>query len=384
MLYKILSWFILSLSIFFNLDATVEFDIFPLSIPSHQLSTFKNSLVKFDDHSDVVGLRYNEKSTQQELLLYDAKEGLKSIPMPMLGQIEPVMINDNHILVGYRIEDGPLGFKNKLVVYDVNNSKMIDTSNNPDLEMLYSFKTIGISNDAHIVGENDRDDNSFFYYVDQDQLSYDLKDNIMGMNTQGQIIGWEDSHARWDSPEVQAWYYDPSSGYTDLYFYPFNIFQNGYVAGNDNDGFGYIWKPEYGLIQLDISEDGFPFVEGVNQDGQAVGFINSEEGWRAFMFDRKSQSSIDLGDLGGFQSLAFGINDLSQVVGRSRNNPQSCEFKAFIWDATHGMRSLSELIPSDSGWDTLEDASSINNHGYILGTGIYKGREQTFLLVPRK
>jgi hypothetical protein len=46
------------------------------------------------------------------------------------------------------------------------------------------------------------------------------------------------------------------------------------------------------------------------------------------------------------------------------------------------MRDLTDLIPTDSGWTELSSATSINDQGYIVGVGKYKGHSHSFLLKP--
>jgi hypothetical protein len=58
--------------------------------------------------------------------------------------------------------------------------------------------------------------------------------------------------------------------------------------------------------------------------------------------------------------------------------------RAFIWDKSGGFRDSNTRIASDSGW-TLESATSINDHGEIVGRGDYKGQDNTgFLLIPQR
>lgn len=45
------------------------------------------------------------------------------------------------------------------------------------------------------------------------------------------------------------------------------------------------------------------------------------------------------------------------------------------------MQDLGELIPKNSDW-TLEQASSINDSGQIVGKGFHHGQERAFLLTP--
>ena len=57
-------------------------------------------------------------------------------------------------------------------------------------------------------------------------------------------------------------------------------------------------------------------------------------------------------------------------------------YRAFGWDATDGFRDLNGLIPADSGW-RLREATSINEHGEIVGWGAFHGEEDAgFVLTP--
>ena len=63
----------------------------------------------------------------------------------------------------------------------------------------------------------------------------------------------------------------------------------------------------------------------------------------------------NIGSLGGFTSIAFGINELGQVVGWSHT--PTGEQHAFLWTASGGMQALGGL----------SIALSINNAGQIVG-----------------
>lgn len=121
----------------------------------------------------------------------------------------------------------------------------------------------------------------------------------------------------------------------------------------------------------------------------------------------------DLGSLGG-RTGAVGMNELGQVVGGSERVLGSADFYAFLWDngqiidldagsgsiaeainssgqviiptrflydPRHGVLDLSELIPSDSGWFSL-DARDINDAGQIVGDGTFNGARRAFLMTP--
>lgn len=116
--------------------------------------------------------------------------------------------------------------------------------------------------------------------------------------------------------------------------------------------------------------------------------MNNYDGWRgtgdehAFLY-RKDGKTIDLGTLGGQFSFSNAMNDLCEIVGSSTINKKfEPDLHAFIWDKKYGMRDLTQLIPTKTGWDKLIKATSINNSGQIVGIGKYNGVMQIFLLEP--
>jgi len=142
---------------------------------------------------------------------------------------------------------------------------------------------------------------------------------------------------------------------------------------------------------------------GINERGQAVGgSFAANGGLHAFLwqdgvmtdlgtFGGTSNASqpvltascnlpAHLGTLGSTFSLASGINDRGQVVGRSI--AANGEDHAFLW---YGgvMLDLNDAIPSGSGW-TLTEAASINDTGQIVGFGFITGQTHAFLLTPIK
>jgi uncharacterized membrane protein len=159
--------------------------------------------------------------------------------------------------------------------------------------------------------------------------------------------------------------------------------------------------------------------KGVNNDGEAIGDVYDENGrYQAFLWtasrglrpigppDRYS-SAIAINAHGHVVVQAFSeiflyaggnlthldlspqypsqpraINTCDVIVGSF--GPFADAERAFIWDKSAGFRDLNTRIPSASGW-TLESATSINDHGEIVGRGDYKGQDDTgFLLIPER
>ena len=97
---------------------------------------------------------------------------------------------------------------------------------------------------------------------------------------------------------------------------------------------------------------------------------------------------VGLGDLAGrdFQSYANGVSgDGSIVVGAGDTFDGT---RAFIWDESHGIRDLNDVLVTDygldlSGWD-LKVANAISDDGQtIVGMGIHNGNQEAFVaMVP--
>jgi len=110
----------------------------------------------------------------------------------------------------------------------------------------------------------------------------------------------------------------------------------------------------------------------------------------------------DLGVPAGYDdSEAACINNRSEIVGRCfrEDSPihtflqsqagHSSPLQRYLERHMTGafvckdgrMQDLGELIPKNSDW-TLEQASSINDSGQIVGKGFHHGQERAFLLTP--
>jgi probable HAF family extracellular repeat protein len=195
----------------------------------------------------------------------------------------------------------------------------------------------------------------------------------------------------------------------------------GQVVGNISTSHGTDAFLYSGNTVINI---GTLFPTGINANAQVVGYIpawTAPYGWRAFSYSDGSLTP-DLGNLGGIQSLAYGVNNIGQVVGSSDiasgyhhaflynsetmtdlgtlgsdyssaaainnigqvvGNSYTAEYNLHAFLYSNGMMTdLNNMIATASGW-TLENANAINDVGQIVGWGYNSlGQEHAFLLTP--
>lgn len=121
---------------------------------------------------------------------------------------------------------------------------------------------------------------------------------------------------------------------------------------------------------------------GINSHGAIVGLIRTQrdrstDPIRGFV--HSNGNAVDLGSLGGFQTIAQAINDSGVIVGTS--DTASDVPHAFVRIGTE-MTDLNAAISSGGeGW-VLVAAHAINAGGAIVGEGIKDGVQRAFLLQP--
>jgi hypothetical protein len=84
---------------------------------------------------------------------------------------------------------------------------------------------------------------------------------------------------------------------------------------------------------------------------------------------------------------ATGINSGGVVVGISAaTGPNEADLNAtWIWDSLNGTRTLDSLIPAGTGWTLFNlngGPTTINDNGWIMGTGTLNGEKRGFVLIP--
>lgn len=156
---------------------------------------------------------------------------------------------------------------------------------------------------------------------------------------------------------------------------------SSYQAFVQTSGGNTIWLGTLGVPSTATLASSLAY--GINDLGEVVGYSTSPlSSTEAFIWS-SALGMRPLGDLPGnnYYSIAYGINNNGQVVGTSISSI-SGNYDAFLWDATHGMVSLNTLVDGASGW-YLREARAINNNGQIVGYGQNPaGAREAFLLTP--
>ena len=155
--------------------------------------------------------------------------------------------------------------------------------------------------------------------------------------------------------------------------------KNGDEIGDVYDETGryhaFLWTASRGIRPIGPPDD-YSSAIAINAQGHVVVHAFSE----VFLYADGKLTRLDLSS--SYPSQPRAINNCDVIVGSF--GPFADAERAFIWEKSRGFRDLNTHIASDSGWK-LESATSINDHGEIVGRGDYKGEDDTgFLLVPQR
>lgn len=90
---------------------------------------------------------------------------------------------------------------------------------------------------------------------------------------------------------------------------------------------------------------------------------------------------VDLGVLGGDQSIAYGINDRGQIVGDSNVVDYELPLRAVLWN--HDAMTVLGMLPGASGTSIGSLANGINNRGDVVGMSETASGEWHAVLWPR-
>ena len=99
------------------------------------------------------------------------------------------------------------------------------------------------------------------------------------------------------------------------------------------------------------------------------------------------QTTVDLGTLGGTNSIAYCLNNAGTAVGMAQTAagmPHAFIVTNVLGSGMGGtvhMMDLNNLIPTNSGWELMV-ARGMNAAGQIVGWGMHAGHTNAFLLTP--
>jgi probable HAF family extracellular repeat protein len=142
---------------------------------------------------------------------------------------------------------------------------------------------------------------------------------------------------------------------------------------------GFVTNADGGMSALGTLGGRNSYAMAINDAGQVAGSASNGAGY-IHASTWNNGSIFDLGTLGGSSSFAYDINNSGSIVGYSylSNLPDS---HAFVYrDGV--LYDLNGLISSGSGW-TLLNAYGINDNGQIVGSGLWNGELNAFLLNPQ-
>lgn len=140
----------------------------------------------------------------------------------------------------------------------------------------------------------------------------------------------------------------------------------GVIIGGVWDTSGNLYSAKWnldGTVDVDLANMPSRIISeaiNINGHGQIISCVTDREYRCHGILSNPDGTWIDIGSLGGNSTVPWGINDLGQIVGRSRTAAR--EDRAFLWSEETGMIDISERSSSY--------AYAINNSGVISGDGI--------------
>ena len=250
-----------------------------------------------------------------------------------------------------------------------------------------------INDRGEVVGTSSSDSNdifgpsSAFKWKDERiaPLMSPSSSGAFGINEYGDVVGWAVRSsgqlmqaARWDGESMS--YLGTFPGFESSYARDINNF--GLVICNAREHSSwtqraFLWKSGV-IVELGTLGGQSATAHAINELGQIVGTANTslvreppyQNSAISHAFLWEEGRLVDIGTLGGKDSVAHAINDHGWIVGISEVDMTSIiggEQSPFLY-FNGEIRNLNDLIPRNSGW-VLFNAVAINNRGQILATG---------------
>ena len=216
-----------------------------------------------------------------------------------------------------------------------------------------------------------------------------IKSRATGINSSGVIVGYSSASDNVLSERATLW---NGSSTTDLetiggtYGRATGINDSsqavGYSATIGNQrSHATSWSH---TIPVDLGTLGgnYSSASAINNIGRIVGRSQTTGDTSSHATLWSGGNALDLGTLGGTWSEALSINNFSQIVGWSYTTANA-EQHATLWTENGSLDLNLAVANLEDGW-ILQDASAINDHGWITGQAInsFTGANVAYLLIP--
>jgi MYXO-CTERM domain-containing protein len=152
------------------------------------------------------------------------------------------------------------------------------------------------------------------------------------------------------------------------------------TLGNGNS-VAFIYTTGGGMVNLGTLGGSDSSGGAINDSGAVTGTSGTTGNAAQHAFFYNGVNMVDIGTLGD-NSSGNDLNNLGEVVGSS--DIGGSNFRAFVYTSgsIYNLNSLAANLGA-SGFSFLEGASSINDNGWIAGTGVTTGLEtHGFLAIP--
>lgn len=135
---------------------------------------------------------------------------------------------------------------------------------------------------------------------------------------------------------------------------------------------------EYEIIDLD-PEGSYSVAYGINDLGQIVGIKKTGKNERtSYFWDINENTTRNLGSLGGNYAYGFRINNNGEIAGASRNNLS--EIRAVYWSSPNDNIVNLGTFGGSLGTSTSSQAQGINEKGEIVGYTRLPNKDVAFLI----
>lgn len=133
-----------------------------------------------------------------------------------------------------------------------------------------------------------------------------------------------------------------------------------YSAGSRDHIF--VWSATTGLVNLTSSRSLFLDPEALNNEGQVIGSAST-------IYFTEQLENLGI-------TWRWVLNLAQKFDSEEYNYP-------FLWDGGV-LIDLNGTVPTESGWERIDEVTDINDHGWIVGNGVFDSSTRALLLVPKE